>query len=368
MFQKSVQKRQLSQKEARIVGTAINTWVADGIISPELSETLRTSYEIIQFDWKRVAKYAFWLSICSIIISISAVLADQWLIALIKRLFTATDNVKCLSFALLSAGLYYLGIRKKRNNPERVFSNEAIFFLGVVATATSIAYFGKTIDASSGHFLILLLFASVIYGLVGLWFSSKLIWVFGLLSLGSWLGAVTGYASGWGSYYLGMNYPLRFVLFGFLLIMLSSFVFKKWHSRAEFLAPSRVVGLLYLFVALWMLSVFGNYGDVDSWQSAHQISLFHWSVVFAIASIVSIYHGIKYDDGMTRGFGITFIFINLYTRFFEYFWVGTHKAVFFAILAISFWHLGARAEKIWSLNSIRVLSRPVSGKDFEPDV
>ena len=56
--------------------------------------------------------------------------------------------------------------------------------------------------------------------------------------------------------------------------------------------------------------------------------LFHWSILFAVASIASIYHGIKYDDGMTRGFGITFIFISLYTRFFEYFG-GTHKAIFF---------------------------------------
>jgi hypothetical protein len=65
---------------------------------------------------------------------------------------------------------------------------------------------------------------------------------------------------------------------------------------------------------------------------------------------------------MTRGFGITFIFINLYTRFFEYFWEGTHKAIFFAILAISFWYLGSRAEKIWHLDSIYHLTSSSSGR------
>jgi hypothetical protein len=59
---------------------------------------------------------------------------------------------------------------------------------------------------------------------------------------------------------------------------------------------------------------------------------------------------------MTRGFGLTFIFINLYTRFFEYFWEGTHKAIFFAILALSFWYLGSRAEKIWHLNVVKNLT------------
>ncbi|RYZ67173.1 MAG: DUF2157 domain-containing protein, partial [Proteobacteria bacterium] len=59
-------------------------------------------------------------------------------------------------------------------------------------------------------------------------------------------------------------------------------------------------------------------------------------------------HGIKIDDGMTKGFGITFLFINLYTRFFELFWDATHKAVIFALLAMSFWLIGSKAEKIWN--------------------
>ena len=353
---------QLSKKEARTVKNAINSWVDDKIITQEMSETLLGSYEITHFDWKRVAKYSFWIATCCIIISIAAVLADEWLIALLKKLFTAPDIVKCISLALLSTGFYYLGIRRKRNVPERVYSNEAIFFLGVATTAAAIAYFGKVIDTGSGHFSLLLLLASIIYGLLGLWFPSKLVWIFSLLSLGSWVGAETGYVSGWGAYYLGMNYPLRFVFFGIVLLAASTYAFKQWRNRSDFLSLTRAIGLLYLFIALWIMSIFGNYGDAESWQRAKQIELFHWSILFAAASIASIYHGIKYDDGMTRGFGITFIFINLYTRFFEYFWEGTHKAIFFSILAISFWYLGSRAEKIWHLDSIRHLTSSSSGR------
>jgi hypothetical protein len=56
---------------------------------------------------------------------------------------------------------------------------------------------------------------------------------------------------------------------------------------------------------------------------------------------------------MTRGFGLTFLFINLYTRYFEYFWNTLHKAIFFALLAISFWFIGSRAEKIWNISMPR---------------
>jgi hypothetical protein len=38
-----------------------------------------------------------------------------------------------------------------------------------------------------------------------------------------------------------------------------------------------------------------------------------------------------------RGFGMTSFFIEPYTKFFEYFWEGLHKAIFFAILGVSFW-------------------------------
>ena len=347
---------QVSKKEGRILDGAIHQWLEAEVITEEESQKLQESYEVTSFDWKRVAKYSFWLAICCIIISIASAFADKWLIELFKKLFNAPDSIKCVSFAIFSGLLYFLGIKRKSRFPEKIYSNEAIFFLGIVATAISIAFLGKAIDTGSGHFSILLLLAAIVYALLGLWFPSKLVWLFSLLSLGSWFGAETGYASGWGAYYLGMNYPLRFVLFGSALIFCGSYLFNQWEGRREFLRPTRAVGLLYLFIALWIMSIFGNYGDPDTWERAKQIELFHWSILFGVASVISIFHGVKYDDAMTRGFGLTFIFINLYTRFFEYFWEGTHKAVFFALLALSFWYFGSRAEKIWHLSVVRNLT------------
>lgn len=159
------------------------------------------------------------------------------------------------------------------------------------------------------------------------------------------MGAETGYLSGWGAYYLGMNYPLRFVLFGIILIAGSSLL----QYRPSFIPLRKttlVMGLLYLFVALWILSIFGNYGDMNVWYKVKQIELFHWSLLFGFFSVAAFIHGLKYDNVITRGFGLVFLFINLYTRFFEHFWDSTHKAIFFGILGISLWYLGTHAEKI----------------------
>ena len=341
----------LTKKKAKVVRSAIEAWVEEEVISRDQGRMLMSRCEVVSFDWKRLARYSFWISILCIVIAVGAMVADDYLIDLLERLFDAPAIGKCLAAALVAALIYYSGIKRKYKKPEKIFSNEAIFFLGVLATAAALAFFGEALDTGSGHFSLLILIAAIVYGILGLWFPSKLVWVFSLISLGSWMGAETGYVSGWGAYYLGMNYPLRFVFFGAVLTA-ASFAFTKLPICRDFVRSTRIMGLLYLFIALWIMSIFGNYGDIDNWWDAKQIELFHWSLLFGIAAIASIYHGIKEDDGMTRGFGITFLFINLYTRFFEFFWNTLHKAIIFSVLAVSFWYIGSRAEKIWNLSFI----------------
>lgn len=347
----------VTKKNAKILKSAIESWVEEKVISQDQGEVLSESYEVVGFDWKRLAKYSFWVSIICIIISVGAIIADDFLMELLAKLFNAPEIVKCLFTALIAAFIYSYGIKRKAKTPEKKFSIEAIFFLGVLATAGSITFLGRAIDTGSGHFSLLILLAAIIYGILGLWIPSKLVWIFSLLSIGSWMGTETGYVSGWGAYYLGMNYPLRFVLFG-LILTVSSSAFNRWPLRKDFLRSTRAMGLLNLFIALWIMSIFGNYGDMHEWERVKQIELLHWSLLFGVAAVLAIYHGIKADDGMTRGFGLTFLFINLYTRFFEHFWDNTHKAIIFAILAVSFWYLGSRAEEIWTFGGLTKQDQP----------
>lgn len=342
----------LNKKYGKFLSTTIHYWENNSIVSPDEANKLRNSYEVITFDWKRLAKYSFWISIICIIIAVSSILADRVLMELLKKIFNAPDIIKCFALAAFSAVLFYLGLKGRTKYPNKIFSNEAIFFLGVLFVAGSITFLGKAVDTGSGHFSLLILLAAFVYGVLGILFPSILIWLFSILSLGSWFGTETGYVSGWGVYFLGMNYPLRFVAFGLALLGMS-YLFKRSNRLKEFFKSTYVLGLLYLFIALWILSIFGNYGDTESWYRAKQIELFHWGLLFGLAAVGSIFFGLKYDDATARGFGIVFLFINLYTRYFEYFWNATHKAIFFSILAVSFWLLGTKAEKIWNLQFIK---------------
>ncbi len=351
----------LTRKKSRIVRSAISEWNKDGIISSEEAERLSGSITVIPFDWKKLAGYAFLLAVISIVISVSAVITDKLLMDFLVQLLLAPALVKSLFFALLASLFLFFGFRRIRNKPHKRFSNEAIVFLGVLSIAASVGFLGIAIGKGSDRISLLFLMASFIYAIIGWAASSRQVWVFSLMSLGAWFGAQTAYISGWGAYYFGMNFPLRVVIFG-LALTLAGFIMEKMggeedrglYGRLACLAvPTRVMGYLFLFMALWIMSIFGNYGDMNIWRHAGHAELFHWSLLFGAAALACIYHGVKYDDSISRGFGITFILINLYTRFFEFFWGSLHKAVFFAALAVSFWVIGHHAERIWNMGEKR---------------
>ena len=340
-----------NKKQGKFLLEVIDNWAQEETISQETAAALRKTISIRPFDWKKLAKYSFWIALICIVIAVGSILADRVLLRLLEALFDTSDIVRCLILASLAAVAFYFGLARRRKYPDRIFSTEAIFFIGVLLCAGAIAFFGKAIDTGSGHFSLLFLLATIVYGALGLALSSKLIWVFSILSLGSWFGTETGYVSGWGAYYLGMNYPLRFVLFGLALVG-ASFLFRHVRFLHDFRHSTYVLGLLYLFIALWILSIFGNY-DPETWLRARQIELLHWGLLFAAAAIAVIIYGLISDDYTSRAFGITFLLINLYTKYFEFFWNATHKAIFFLIMAASFWLIGSRAEKIWNLEFLK---------------
>ena len=347
-------KIELSRRQARVVERLVDRWQSDGTIDGSTANRLRASTDVASFDWRRLTRFSVITAVICIIVAVASVFTDKWLLAWIARIFSAPEIAKFSFFGCLAAALYALGYRRHDRRPEKRYTNEGIYLLAVIATAAAIFFLGRAIDDGSGHFSLLILLSCGIYGAIALSVRSTLIWLFALVSLGGWFGAETGYVSGWGAYYLGMNYPVRFVLFGAALCAVSYGVLKQ-PQTAYLFQTTYVMGLLYLFVAFWLLSIFGNYGDGDSWRAARQIELFHWSILFAAAAGLAIWHGLKFDNLTSRSFGVTFLFINIYTRFFEHFWNSIHKAVFFAVLGVSLWYLGSKAQTIWNLGRKRSL-------------
>ena len=336
----------LHKKRAETVIQALEEWNREELISSDLERKLKGTIEIEPFDWRRLARYSFVISIIAFIISVGSIVSDRALMKLIDAYFGAPAAVKATSLVAVSALFFLWGVHRKKFKQDMVFRNEAIFSLGVLSYAAALFYVGQLFHLETESYRRLAFVGCISYGVLGFFLQSPLIWMFSILSLGGWMGAETGYMSGWGSYCLGMNYPLRFVLFGSILTGVGLL---HYHSRFLVLQKTTLVmGLVYLFISLWILSIFGNYGDITSWYKAKQIELFHWSILFGLASIAAITHGLKCDDIITRGFGLVFLFLNLYTRFFEYFWDSFHKAIFFGVIGLTLWYFGTQAERIWN--------------------
>ena len=343
-------KLNIDKQESDFLNNTISHWEKHHLVDAQQAETLRNSYEVKGFDWMRLAKYSIWVALFCGAIAIGSLIVDDAVINWIKNLYETPDIVISILSAVAAVGLFYLGRKREKQFPEQIFSNEATIFLGVFFTASSIAYLGKTFDNGSGHYSILFLVSVFVYGFLAYRMNSRLIWLFALVSLGSWFGTETGYQTNWALYFLGMNYPLRFVLFGLLLVGACHLLKgKKWFSY--FWELTYVVGMLYLFMSLWLLSIFGNYGSLDVWWQIKQISLFYWGIISAVVAGLFMLYGLKFKDVIAREFGITFLIIFLYTKYFEYFWDHTNKTLFFAILALSFWLIGRKAEKIWNINT-----------------
>lgn len=343
-------KLNLDKQESEFLNRSIKHWQDERLIDPQTAESLRSSYEVKGFDWMRLAKYSFWIALACGAIAVGSLIINDAVIKWLKKLYNTPDIAISIIAAAAATVAFYFGRRWEKRYPQKVFSNEAIIFTGVLFTACSIAYLGKTFDNGSGHYSLLFLLSIFVYGILAWRMDSRLIWLFALVSLGSWFGTETGYQTRWADYFLGMNYPLRFVAFGIVLLA-GIYILKnqKWFQR--FWELTYVVGLLYLCMSLWMLSIFGNLGDLDKWWHVRQITFFYWGIISAVVAGGFLFFGLKTKDVIAREFGITFLLIFIYTKYFEYFWDHTNKTLFFAILGASFWLIGRKAERIWNFRS-----------------
>lgn len=338
----------ITHKEHKAIERALANWENKGDLSAEKKQQLLKTLTIRPFDWKRLSRYCFWMAIACALIAVITLFSDRWLIAYLINLFSnilSLDFVRIFLPTLLALACYAYGFYRQRSETQWHYSTEAIIFLGVIFTAIALWQLGIALDNGKGHVASLFLLGCAIYGAIGFFARSGMVWLFFLLSLANWFGAETGYASGWGAYWLGMGYPIRFVCFGSVLLGLC-FAARPLLQQRQLYTVSKAMGLTYLFIALWILSIFGNY-DINRWSSTAQLQLLPWALLFLTVSIICIFISLKTDDGMLRGFGLTFLGINLYTRFFEYFWNSMYKAIFFLILAVSFAIIGRYAERIW---------------------
>ena len=340
----------VNKRQSQLLNDTIEQWQQQQLIDNQQAQQLRQSYHVISFDWKLLAVYSFWVAIACFILSVILLVADDYLISLLSRLINTPASVLTILSTIIAGLLFYFGVKRRQRYPEKTVSNEAMFFFGVLITAVASGFLSHTAMAQNWRESLFILLPTITYLIIGIQLRSVLVWLFALLGVGLWVLTETSYLAQNHYLFWGMNIPLRLAFVGIIMMGLSM-VFKP-HSRLYVVKEAtQFIGLMYFFNALWMLTIFGNYDSLSAWSHVKQIELWGWSVAMVFLTLSAILYGIKNNNPLVRAFGIIFLLLCLYSRYFEFFWGTLHKALFFAILALSFWWIGSRAEKIWHLGN-----------------
>ncbi len=104
-----------------------------------------------------------------------------------------------------------------------------------------------------------------------------------------------------------------------------------------------IFGLLYFNCALWFLSLRGG------WDEQGHVTL--WVLVLTVAAIGQIIVGARLADAKFTGFGVVFLAIDLYTRFFEHFWDKLSMGLFFLVAGVTGLALGFVFE-LWAKRAV----------------
>lgn len=344
-----MKKLKRSKKEAELLNQALEEWQEKGHLSEEQGINLKNSLEISAFNWKDLSASSFFFALLFMLLATLALFADRWLMQLINELIETNYFYKSAGLAVVAMLFYLVGWRRQQKQPEASYSNETFYALGAFITALAVGYLGMGIESSRSLIPGLLAIATVIYLLLAFSLQSRLLWLFAMLALAGWFGSVTSPDNDLQTYYKGMNYPLRFIFFG-LLLTFFSFLLKGSNRTRPFQKTTLHIGVSFLLFCLWLMSIFGNMVRYDLWEQLPQTHFLGWSFLLLIISALVAWWGHKNGQLSLRDLGLTFLVLNVYSRYTEYFWPLLPKALFFSLMAVSFWLVGRYAEKLWKNN------------------
>jgi len=280
---------------------------SQGILTPAQARRLAERYPATRWD---VMVLVRWFTI------LGAVTAGAGLVILSKE-YVSAMRLGELGLAIATAGFIFLGRYLERSRGLEK-TGAGLEMAGGFALQGLTSLLAIDFSTGSQDWPALVGIQSALLAALAYALQNRLVLTHASVCFFVFFGAQTGYVSGWGAYWLGMTYPVRFLFAGI------AFLCVAWiHAiamRGAYQAFSRVyahLGLLDIHLALWFLSVFGYFEKMASW-SGHDPERLVFTVVWAVVSLASIFMAGAMGQRILRSYGLTFLVINLYTFYFQF--------------------------------------------------
>jgi len=302
------------QSRNRSICRELAALLREGVLTETLYAQLVERYPTEGWDWRSLGRWFLIFGAVSIMAGV----------ALISRtLFEFTLSKLAVLLGIATLAGFGGGQWLKHSRPALMWSALSLELLGGLLLIGLTFTFGMIYSTGSGNWPALLLIDLVL--LVGLSYALRnvLLLILSAVVFFCWFGGFTGYASGWGAYWFGINYPLRFLLAAMTMIAVAVI-----HQQSEVGVLARYrgfckvwlsAGLFFAEMALWLLALFGNFNLEDSrWYRSGAAELVLFNVLWAAMNVGLIGSGARLAMRMLTGYGATFLIIQIYTLFFAH--------------------------------------------------
>ena len=292
-----------------IIRSQIDTLRREGVIDAEQYGALVQRYPASRWDFSSLGRWFLFFGALS---------AAGGLIVLGSTIFELSmENLATLlsivTFACFIGG-FHLGGKGLS------WTSRSLELLGGLVLIALTFTLGVIFSSGSGNWPMLLLIDLGILLPLAYWRRNVLLLVLNVIVFFTWFGGVTGYISGWGAYFFGMNYPLRFFVVGLLMVAMSLL-----HRQAEqdrlrnyegFFKVWLSGGVFFSEMSLWLMSLFGNFGRIWDGHRETEGELVFFGLLWAAFNAILLWLGSRYQLRMLRGYAITFLIIQGYTLYF----------------------------------------------------
>ncbi|MFH1503806.1 MAG: hypothetical protein ABIH08_00215 [Candidatus Omnitrophota bacterium] len=127
-------------------------------------------------------------------------------------------------------------------------------------------------------------------------------------------------------YIIGVQMPVVQLIVGLLLLIVGFWQIES--ARGERAKDFRALagriyqrtGLLFIYLSLWIMSIWGIGFRKDYWASPLAWELWAANTLFVAVCFSSLFYGAIKNDRMFFNFGLTFFIIESYTLFFSHVW------------------------------------------------
>jgi hypothetical protein len=286
--------------------------VALGLLTGEQRARIGERYPAGPVDLGALARWLTWmgaLAIAAGVVLLVHEISTGWLI---RHKWLAIEGGLLLLGVASIAGGAFLRHRRRLEN-----TGAALELLGAMALQGLVVALAIHHSTGSDDWPALVGIVTVLGALLAYALRSRVVLVLAGVEAFVWFGGSTGYVSGWGMWWLGMTYPARFLAAGLVFLgvawLHARLAPPPWQGFARVFAH---LGLLDLHLALWFLSVFGWFTDTTWEGTTAQRLLF--SALWAAVSLACVWGGTRLGLRMLRGYGLTFLLIDVYTFYFQF--------------------------------------------------